>query len=155
MSTVIFSKKCEYALRSLVYLAQSSPVCGARQISRSQNVPYHFIGKVLHELKGKGLVKSVRGAGGGFALARAADRISLIEVVRALECDDVWNRCIYGFGGCSDSHHCPLHEGWKPIRDSINVYLTNHTIGDLARPLAGFAESGVIWQGDVKPHGLS
>ena len=152
---MIFSKKCEYALRSLVYLAQSSPVCGARQISRSQNVPYHFIGKVLHELKGKGLVKSVRGAGGGFALARAADGISLIEVVLALECDDVLDKCIYGFAECSESHHCPLHEGWKPIRDSINVYLTNHTIGDLAKPAAAGADSEVIWQGNVRPHGLS
>ena len=65
---MLFSKRGEYAIRALVHLARARPVCGAREISRSQDVPYHFIGKVLQELKAKGLVESLRGAGGGSAV---------------------------------------------------------------------------------------
>ena len=133
---MLFSKRGEYAIRALVHLARARPVCGAREISRSQDVPYHFIGKVLQELKAKGLVKSTRGAGGGFALARPAEEIRLIEVLEAVEPDHFFDRCIYGFASCSDGNPCPLHEGWKPIKQTLEVYLNNHTIGDLAKALA-------------------
>ena len=134
---MLFSKRSEYAIRALVHLARARPVCGAREISRSQDVPYHFVGKVLQQLKAKGLVKSVRGAGGGFALARPAEEIRLIEVLEAVERDHFLNRCIYGFASCSDSDPCPLHEGWKPIKETLEIYLKNHTIGDIVKPLAG------------------
>ena len=107
---MLFSKRSEYAIRALVHLARARPVCGAREISRGQDVPYHFVGKVLQQLKAKGLVRSVRGAGGGFALARPAEEIRLIEVLEAVEHDHFLDRCIYGFASCSDGAPCPLHE---------------------------------------------
>ena len=134
---MIFSKRGEYAIRALVHLARARPVCGAREISRGQDVPYHFIAKVLQELKAKGLVKSVRGAGGGFSLARPAEEVRLIEVLQAVEHDHFFDRCIYGFGNCSDNNPCSLHEGWKPIKETLEIYLNSHTIGDLVNPLAG------------------
>ena len=123
-------------MRALVHLARARPVCGAREISRNQHVPYHFIGKVLQELKAKGLVKSIRGAGGGFTLARPAEEIRLMEVLEAVEHDHFFERCLYGFTSCSDGNPCPLHEGWKPIKQTLEVYLNNHTIGDLVKALA-------------------
>ena len=133
---MLFSKRSEYAIRALVHLARARPVCGAREISRGQDVPYHFVGKVLQQLKAKGLVKSVRGAGGGFALARPAEEIRLIEVLEAVEHDHFLHRCIYGFASCLDSDPCPLHEGWKPIKETLEIYLKNHTIGDIVKPFA-------------------
>ena len=72
---MISCKKCEYAIRALVDLAQTQSRTGAREISQRQNVPYHFVAKILQELKVKGFLRSARGAGGGFALTRPADQI--------------------------------------------------------------------------------
>lgn len=141
---MLFSKRSEYAIRALVHLARARPVCAAREISRGQHVPYHFIGKILQELKAKGLVKSVRGAGGGFALARPAGEIRLIEVLEAVEQDHFLNRCIYGFASCADSDPCPLHEGWKPIKHSLEVYLNHHSIADIEQALADRLESSAV-----------
>ena len=132
---MIFCKKCEYAIRALVDLAQTHSVTGAREIARRQNVPYHFVAKILQELRAQGFLQSARGKSGGFALARPADQILLMEVVVALDCHHWLHQCIYGFADCVDGNPCPLHVGWKPIRGQIESYLNRHTIADLARPL--------------------
>ena len=129
---MIFGKKGEYAIRALVHLAQARQRCRARDISQDQMAPYDFIAKVLQELKAKGFVRSVRGVGGGFVLARPAANICLMEVLVALDCNHFLEKCVYGLAGCSDSAPCPLHEHWKPIRNQIEVYLFEHTIADLA-----------------------
>ena len=141
---MIFGKKCEYAFRALADLAQSHSRSGAREISRRENVPYYFAAKILQELRGKGFLRSARGNGGGFALARPAHQIRLLEIVLALDGDRWFHRCSYGLPDCDDSKPCPLHLGWKAIRTQIEMYLDSHTIEDLAqssgagdRPAAG------------------
>ena len=128
---MIFSRRCEYGIRALTHLAQSCQRCGAREISRDQKIPYHFTAKILQDLKAKGFVCSLRGSGGGFALARPPETICLLEVFGALECEQFLTHCAYGFPGCSDSQPCTLHAGWKPIRAQIEDFLRSHTIGDL------------------------
>jgi len=142
---VIFCKKCEYAIRALVDLAQTQSRTGAREIGQRQNVPYHFVAKILQELKVKGFLRSARGAGGGFALARPADQIRLMELVVALDCDHWLHQCIYGYADCADNNPCPLHLGWKPIRGQIEKYLNRHTIADLAQPLGEAEKPAAGW----------
>ena len=129
---MIFAKKGEYAIRALVHLAQARQRCRAREISQEEKVPYDFMAKILQELKSKGFVRSVRGVGGGFALAKPAATIFLKEVIVAMNCYYFLEKCAYGLAGCSDSDPCPLHESWKPIRNQIEAYLSNHTIAELA-----------------------
>ena len=142
---MIFCKKCEYAIRALADLAQSRSVIGARELARRQNAPYHFVGKILQELRAQGFLSSIRGASGGFELARPADRIRLMEVVVALKCDYWLHQCIYGYADCSDHNPCPLHLGWKSIRTQIEAYLNTHTIADLVRFLAEGEQSAAEW----------
>ena len=120
---------CE--MRALVHLARSNQVCDAREISRVQQAPYHFIAKVLQELKAKGFVKSVRGVGGGFQLAGAPETVRLMDIVCALDGDQLFRDCAYGFMGCTENEPCPVHDGWKEIRNQIENYLRNHTLADL------------------------
>ena len=129
---MIFSKKCEYAIRALTHLAGAAEVCDAREISRDQKVPYPFMAKVLQELQRKGFLNSVKGAGGGFTLAKPPYRIRLIDVLKAIDGDEILSRCLYGFSRCSDSGPCPLHEDWKSLRGDIESYLRKHTLAQLA-----------------------
>jgi Rrf2 family protein len=130
---VIFSRKCEYAIRALTHLAQTGGVCGAREISRSQKAHYPFMAKVLQGLNRKGLVKSVKGARGGFILAKPPHCLRLMDVLMAVDGNQMLGRCLYGFTRCSDSAPCPLHEDWASVRFSIETYLRGHTLAQLAK----------------------
>ena len=131
---MILSKKCEYAIRALVYLAGSHRAARAREISERQKVPYSFANKVLQELKAKGFVTSTRGPKGGFALAAPPTAIRLRDVLTAIEGDAVLTGCLYGLSSCSDENPCPLHEGWKDVRGRIEAALFNNTLADLVAP---------------------
>jgi Rrf2 family protein len=81
------SAKADYALRACIQLAAAEGeghVKGER-ISQAQDVPLKFLENILGDLRQVGLVRSQRGAEGGYWLARPADEITLAEVIRAVE----------------------------------------------------------------------
>ncbi|HLK54974.1 MAG TPA: Rrf2 family transcriptional regulator [Chthonomonadaceae bacterium] len=81
-----FNSKLRYALCAAVDLAMQSPMeaCQSREIATRQQIPGPYLDQILAALKGAGIVRSVRGAGGGYNLARTPDRITVGDVVRAL-----------------------------------------------------------------------
>ena len=82
-----FSVKTEYGLRVLIELAtlENGVSIPARQIAARQHIPQRFLEQQVTALRKAGLVNSRRGAGGGCALARPADRITVAEAIEALE----------------------------------------------------------------------
>src|SRR5438477_1425907 len=81
------SAKVDYALRAGVELAQAEagrPVKGER-IAQAQEIPLKFLENILGELKHAGLVRSQRGAEGGYWLAGPADNVSIADIIRAVE----------------------------------------------------------------------
>ena len=137
---MIFSKKCEYAIRALTHLVGAGRVCDAREISRQQQAPHPFMAKVLQELSRKGFVKSVKGVGGGFALCKPPHRVRLMDVFLAIDGDQALVKCVYGLARCSDSAPCPLHQDWKVLLGRIEAYLSDHTLAQLRQP--GSAKPG-------------
>jgi Rrf2 family protein len=81
-----FNSKLRYALCAAVDLAMqpSASACQSREIAARQHIPGPYLDQILASLKGAGLVRSVRGAGGGYNLARSPDRISVGDIVRAI-----------------------------------------------------------------------
>src|SRR4051794_25254776 len=81
-----FNSKLRYALCAAVDLAMqpSTSACQSREIATRQQIPGPYLDQILASLKGAGLVRSIRGAGGGYNLARNPDRITVGDVVRAL-----------------------------------------------------------------------
>ena len=82
---MLYSKPCEYAIRSLAFLASSRRTAGAEKIALAENIPVPVLSKILQELARKGLLESKRGPGGGFHLARRSDLITLRDVVAAID----------------------------------------------------------------------
>lgn len=82
----LFSAKLDYALRAVVDLAlqPSDQACQSREIAARQNIRGPYLDQILAILKREGIVRSIRGAGGGYALARRPERITLGAVVRAV-----------------------------------------------------------------------
>ena len=118
------STKGRYGLRALIDLAQYSekePV-SIGCIAQRQNLSERYLEQLMSLLKKAGLVKSIRGAGGGYVLAKDAGEISVGDVLRALEGSLEPVDCSgYGSGEeCSASGGCLNKYVWKRINESIN-----------------------------------
>jgi len=104
---------------------------GAARIAREIGAPQNYLGKLLKALAREGLVESQKGLGGGFRLARAADAISLLDVVEPIEHVSRWSGCILGRPECSEVQPCAIHHRWKTVRNAYLQMLTKTTIAEL------------------------
>lgn len=128
------TRKGEYAIRAAIYLAQQQPdeVILISDISRSTEVPQSFLAKILQQLCKHNLVRSFRGSGGGFTLAREARTITLREVIEAVEGPIVPNRCLQGEGICDRDAHCQVHPVWREVQGQVTATLDRFSIAELA-----------------------
>ncbi|MBZ5502536.1 MAG: Rrf2 family transcriptional regulator [Acidobacteriia bacterium] len=131
---MIFSRPCEYAIRAMTHLADSPEgVARAQEIAEAEDIPLPILSKVLQDLARDGLLKSRRGPGGGFRLARGPEHISLRDVVAAIDGTEDFYRCVAGLAGCSEEAPCPLHDMWKHFRENLMVSLETSTLDSMAK----------------------
>lgn len=128
------TRKGEYAIRGIVYLASRPPeqVCLLSDIAAAVDVPPTFLAKIFQQFSKIGLVKSYRGTGGGFILGRAADKITLLEVVEAVEGPIIPNRCVINKGDCPRDITCNVHPVWVDVQQKVRDILNNVTLRKLA-----------------------
>lgn len=127
---MFYSSACAYAIRALAWLAMKRPdgYMLLDDICAGTALPRHFLAKIFQDLARRGLVHSAKGRGGGFALARPADQITLLEVVEVIDGSNALRHCVVGMARCDDSQPCPEHDQWKPIRQQIRDYLERTTL---------------------------
>ena len=106
-----------------------------KQIAAEEDIPTHFLAKILQQLARKGLLRSSKGPTGGFSLRVPADEVRLLDIVEALDGLTEYEKCASGLSECSDDMPCPLHDSWKGLRSRIMDYLGRNTIADLAKAL--------------------
>lgn len=138
----MFSKTCEYAIRAMIFIAQKSSEgmrTGIKEIAAEIDSPAHFIAKILQGLSRRGLVQSVKGPNGGFYLDEVSMRLSLADVVRAIDGDKIFSGCGLGLKQCSEKHPCPIHHEFKKIRNDLQDMLSNAQVGTFTHALAGSA----------------
>ena len=131
--TVIFSKKCEYGMQAILYLAaqKMGTLISSDDISKVLKIPREFISKILQSLRESGLIFSSKGKSGGFGLAKDPSRIKLIDVVAAIDGLDIFDSCVLGFPECPPTHPCPVHETWGNLRTQTYDMLTQETVDKL------------------------
>jgi len=128
------TRKGEYAIRGIVYLATrpGDQVCLLSDIAAAVDVPPTFLAKIFQQFSKMGLVKSYRGTGGGFILGRAADKITLLEVVEAVEGPIIPNRCVPGGDECDRSISCKVHPVWVNVQKQVREILASVSLKELA-----------------------
>lgn len=128
------TRKGEYAIRGIIHLAQLPPgkVALISEIAEATGVPQTFLAKILQNFAKIGIVQSFRGAGGGFMLGRSASKITLREVVEAVEGPIVPNRCLIGSGTCERDSTCGVHPVWRQVQRNVVEILDGVTIEELA-----------------------
>lgn len=128
------SLKVDYAVRAMTQLAADTtdePV-KADYVARAQDIPLKFLLGILNDLKRGRLLRSQRGAEGGYALARPADQISIADVIRAIDGplanvhDTSLSELTYPDPAGS------LREVWMAVRTSLRQVLETVTLADLA-----------------------
>jgi Rrf2 family protein len=132
------TRKGEYAIRGIIYLAQQPPgkMVLISEIADAAEVPQTFLAKIFQSFAKLGLVNSYRGTGGGFTLGRPADRITLREVVEAVEGPIIPNRCLLNGGECDRGKGCTVHPVWRKVQSQVVQILDSVTIEELARKQA-------------------
>lgn len=125
----------DYAFRAVLYLAgkPAGEMVEAQSIALEQVVPMRFLLKIMPSLIKAGIVKSQRGVGGGYALARSPEDISLLDILVAIEGPIFLNRCLIDEDYCSRhaAPHCLVHEALADIQARLENGLKGYRISDL------------------------
>jgi Rrf2 family protein len=128
------SQTTGYAILALACLEDcDGRLVQAKDIAGCTGIPLPYLSKILYALGKVGLVVTKRGYRGGFALARSARQINLLEVAEAVEGGTWLPKCLLGFEGCADDRACPTHRFWKTQREKIQTELRRVTIHDVAQ----------------------
>jgi len=125
----------EYGVMGLMHLARRQPGQRAMigQVSRQEKIPRSFLAKIFQSLVKAGLVRSMRGAGGGFALARNPAEIPVLEIIEAVEGRIIFQRCKMARPDCQHVGGCALCGLFERAQDGIKDALTRTTLADLIR----------------------
>lgn len=132
---LIFSKSTQYAVRALSYLVrnQEKAPCRGEVIATEEDIPKHFLSKLLQQLVQARILRSTKGPNGGFSLARNPEDVNLFEVMSVFEdLDAFFNTCAIGDRLCNGKSVCPLHRDYNKIRMSIKTYLLNSNLAALS-----------------------
>lgn len=129
----MLSQTVGYAVLALGYLAgiDSGPVL-VKEISAATDIPSPYLAKIVNTLARKGFVVTQRGIGGGVALARPPEKVTLFELCVAFDDPLVQKRCMLGTAECSDERACPAHHFWSPHRERTVEFLKQTTLLDIA-----------------------
>ena len=143
------STKGRYAVMAMVDLTRNSdgsPVALA-DIAERQEISLSYLEQLFAKLRRGGLVRSVRGPGGGYLLAHTADATRISDIILAVDEPIRATRCAPGSpSGCrSNKSRCLTHDLWEELGNQIHLYLSSVTLADVcARRILG--TSGVITQ---------
>ncbi len=128
----------EYGIRGVLFLANQATekLTLVSDISRAQRIPEKFLAKIFQRLSKAGLLRSIRGVNGGFALGRPADKITMREVIEALDGPIALNRCLRQKGECGEEKVCPVHRALEEAQKRFLEVLERTTMQDLANQMA-------------------
>ncbi|HMK89570.1 MAG TPA: Rrf2 family transcriptional regulator [Methylocystis sp.] len=132
----MLSNKAKYGLKALMHLAGSEEQCLAGDIAKDNNIPRKFLDAILVELRNAGILNSRKGKGGGYRLARPAEKITVGQIIRILDgplapipcaSKTAYQKC----SDCPNEETCAIHDIMLDVRDSIALILDRTSIASL------------------------
>ena len=141
MRAVKVSTRGDYASRALLSLAlreDSSPT-SVRDIAERTGLPQPYLEQILLALKGAGLVRSKRGVGGGYVLARSPEQITLGQIVSAVDGPIVAGDFgqPHQNGACDHEGQCVLLAVWADVGETIRTHLQSFSLADMVARARG------------------
>jgi len=123
------SKRAEYGLIAMVHLAKNKKVISIREISNIENMPFEFLSKIFAKLERVKLVKAKHGANGGYVLAKVSNKISVNDIISALEGNKKTVDCAF----CQKKVKCTTKDIWAKLEIALNKTLEQIKLSDLIK----------------------
>ncbi len=131
------SKMADYAVVILGVLARGDgALMTANTIAQESGLPEPSVAKILKLAAGSDILQSIRGANGGYKLARTAQQITVADIVTAVDGPIALTACVDGGQeSCSYEARCPVRGRWDGVNRAIKTALASVTLADMALPV--------------------
>lgn len=140
------STKSQYGLRALIEIATAGgdPV-PLKNVAQRQEISQHYLEQIAASLRRAGFIRSVRGARGGYRLARPPERITAWEVVQAMEGSLSPVNCLDDPTACGFTGSCATEGLWRRVDTAVHSVLAGTTLNDLLQQ-ASLVQAGRLMQ---------
>jgi Rrf2 family protein len=130
----ILRRNTDYALRAVAHLAAhyDDRAVSTRQLAHQEDISYQLACKLMQKLHEKKIVKSSMGPAGGFRLSRRPDKISLRDVIVAIQGPVSLNRCLAKSNACPRQKLCPVRRKLEHLQAYLQEYLANITFAEIS-----------------------
>ena len=131
---MIYTKTGEYAIRAILFLARQpkDSLIMSSDVAKSEEIPSHYLAKILQRMAKYGYVDSFKGRGGGFKITELAKKSSILEIVERVEGPVINLKCVTGLKECTDENPCPLHDEWAELRNRIYNLISSKSVQEVA-----------------------
>jgi Rrf2 family protein len=130
----LITRDIDYALRALIFIAQrKEKIVSVSELVAALKIPRPFLRKILQILHKKGVLKSYKGFGGGFLLAKPAKKIFLVDLIEAFQGEFSLNECLFKKMPCSGIATCVLRKKIDSIEGYVVSRLKSITIASLLK----------------------
>jgi len=127
------TKAGDYGFLGIMYLARQPEkrVVRLSEISENEDIPEKFLAKIFQSYTRSGLVKSHRGARGGFSMAKPSEKIRVKDILESVQGPIYLTRCLNEAESCERKDTCSLRKIWLKAQDHLNNLLEKKTLADL------------------------
>lgn len=136
----------EYAVRLMTYLAgqPTEKTVSAKEVATAQDIPHKFLQTIISQFVKQGYIQSYKGVNGGISLVPDARKITLLQVIEAVEGPIALNVCLLGKGYCHLVGACSVHQVWHRAQQAMLEVLKEQTIDELANANQLMADNLII-----------
>ena len=136
----MLSNSCRYGIRAVIYLGSryaEKRTIGIKEISEDLNLPMPFLAKILQQLAKNRILSSAKGPNGGFSFQRKPESVTLFDIVKIIDGEDIFRKCIIHDGPCSEVRRskkpCPVHDDYSKIRRELINFFKSKTVAELVK----------------------
>lgn len=140
----MLSNSCKYGIRAVIYLAgkpRDNGKTGIKEICNDLDLPTPFMAKILQQLAKQKILNSSKGPHGGFSLMKDPKKITLLDIVRTIDGEEIFTNCVIQNVPCKctdkSKKECSLHDDFTKVRTELITMFSTRTVSDLA----GFSEN--------------
>ena len=146
----MLSATCKYGIRAVIFIASRPDPkinTGLKQISEVLRIPRPYLAKILQTLSRKKILHSSKGPHGGFYLLVPAAKLTLMDIIEAIDGGDFFDSCYVTGEKCSfdqpDKGVCILHDELRKEKDNLAKFFSSKTIGELVSQVLKNPETAI------------
>jgi Rrf2 family protein len=127
----LINRNTNYAIRSLIYIAETQKVVTVSELVRSLHIPKALLRRIMQILSKRNILKSTRGKNGGFLLNKNPSAIYAMDIAKIFQSDIKPVNCIFMGDACSNIRHCLIKDKGRKIEKDIAYWLKSISIFSL------------------------